>query len=229
MKIANPFKRLNKFELCLWLVSMLVIAVSYLFSSAQGLLATIASLFGVTALIFIAKGMVAGQFFIMAFAILYGIVSFDARYYGEMITYIGMSLPMAVVSTVSWIKHPHKDSNRVEIAKMTVKKVVLLIIITIIVTIAFFFILRALSTARLYISTLSIATSFIAASFTFLRSPYYAVAYAVNDIVLIVLWSIASFNDISNLSLVFCFIMFLINDIYGFYSWKKMQKEQDDI
>lgn len=226
MKIANPFKRLNKFELCLWLSSMVVIAVSSLLGGKQGLIATIASLLGVTALIFIAKGMVTGQFFIIAFALLYGIVSFKAKYYGEAITYVGMSLPMAVVSTVSWLKHPHKDSDRVEVANMTAKKLALIMVATVFVTTVFFFVLKALGNASIYISTLSIATSFIAASFTFLRSPYYAAAYAVNDVVLIVLWSIASFKEISNLSLVFCFIMFFINDLYGFYNWKKMQKEQ---
>ena len=226
MKFNNPFKELNKFELILWLSSVFVISVSSLFGGSQGLVATIASLLGVTALIFIAKGMLVGQFFIMAFAILYGIVSFSARYYGEAITYVGMSLPMAVISTVSWIRHPHKDSNRVEVASMTPKKLVLILAATIVVTTIFFFVLKAVGNASLYISTLSIATSFIAASFTFLRSPYYAAAYAVNDIVLIVLWIIASFKDISNISMIFCFIMFLINDAYGFYSWKKMQKEQ---
>lgn len=224
--MKNPFKRLNKFELCLWLSSMVVIAVSSLLGGKQGLIATIASLLGVTALIFIAKGMVTGQFFIIAFALLYGIVSFKAKYYGEAITYVGMSLPMAVVSTVSWLKHPHKDSDRVEVANMTAKKLALIMVATVFVTTVFFFVLKALGNASIYISTLSIATSFIAASFTFLRSPYYAAAYAVNDVVLIVLWSIASFKEISNLSLVFCFIMFFINDLYGFYNWKKMQKEQ---
>lgn len=224
--MKNPFKSLNNFELCLWLSSVIVISISSLLGGGRGFLATLASLLGVTALIFIAKGMVVGQFFIIAFAIIYGIVSLKARYYGEMITYVGMSLPMAVISTISWIKHPHKDSDRVEVANMTAKKIVLILVAAIFVTAAFFFILKALGNASLYISTLSVATSFIAASFTFLRSPYYAAAYAVNDIVLIVLWTIASFREISNLSLVFCFIMFFINDLYGFYNWKKMQKEQ---
>ncbi|MBQ5911347.1 MAG: nicotinamide mononucleotide transporter [Clostridia bacterium] len=228
MKFKNPFKSLSKFEMGLWLSSVIVIAVSSVVGGQSGLLATVASLLGVTALIFIAKGMLAGQFFIIVFAILYGIVSLEAKYYGEMITYVGMSLPMAVVSTVSWIRHPHKDSDRVEVAFMTAKKTLAIILATAVVTVLFFFILRALGNASLYISTLSIATSFIAASLTFFRSPYYALAYAVNDVVLIALWVIASIKDISNLSMVFCFVMFLLNDIYGFYNWKKMQKEQEE-
>ena len=224
--VKNPFKTLTKFELFLWLTSVLVISVSSLFGGQQGFLATISSLLGVTALIFISKGMGVGQFFIIAFALLYGIASCQVKYYGEMITYVGMSLPMAVVSAVSWLRHPHKDSDRVEIAKMTPCKTAVMITATVLVTVAFYFILEALDTARLLISTLSVSTSFVAASFTFFRSPYYAAAYAVNDIVLIVLWTIACFEDISNLSLVLCFVMFLFNDIYGFYNWKKMQKQQ---
>ena len=224
--MKNPFKSLNRFELCLWTVSMLVIAVSSLFSSTGGVVQTITSLLGVTGLIFIAKGMLTGQLFMIVFCILYGIISLFARYYGEAITYVGMSLPMAIVGTVSWIRHPHKDSDRVEIAKLTKWQILFIAISTVVVTTAFYFILGALDTAKLMVSTVSVATSFIAASLTYFRSPYYAAAYAVNDIVLIVLWIAASIKDISNLSMIFCFVMFLANDLYGFYNWKKMQKQQ---
>ena len=225
-KLKNPFKALSRFELCLWTVSMLVISISSFFSQSGGIFATITSLLGVTGLIFIAKGMLTGQFFMIAFCILYGIISLFARYYGEAITYVGMSLPMAIVSTISWIKHPHAGSDRVEIARLTKKQILFIAVSTVVVTTVFYFILDALDTAKLIASTLSIATSFVAASLTYFRSPYYAAAYAVNDIVLIVLWVAASIKDISNLSMIFCFVMFLVNDLYGFYNWKKMQNEE---
>ncbi len=61
---------------------------------------------------------------------------------------------------------------------------------------------------------------------TFLRSPYYAIGYSANDVVLIILWILAAFTDISCLPMVACFVMFLFNDLYGFYNWRKMQKRQ---
>ena len=97
---------------------------------------------------------------------------------------------------------------------------------TAVVTVAFYFILGALDTPRLIVSTISVATSFAAVTFTYFRSPYYALAYAFNDAVLIVLWTFASFSDTSYIPMVMCFVMFLVNDSYGFYNWKKMQKEQ---
>lgn len=222
----NPFKRLNRFEWVLWGISVLVILISSLFTGLEGVLSGIASLVGVTALIFVAKGMVTGQVLCIIFALMYGTISIFFRYYGETATYIGMSLPMAVASLISWLRHPFKESDEVKIEYLSQKKIVIVILSSLGATVIFFFILKWLKTANLIFSTLSITTSWAACALTFLRSPYYALAYAANDIVLIVLWVSAAFTDISCLSMVFCFIMFFANDIYGFYNWKKMQKRQ---
>jgi nicotinamide mononucleotide transporter PnuC len=226
MKFIDAFKRLTKFEMGLWLCSMSVIIVSSFFSGTEGIISGLVSLIGVTALIFIAKGMITGQVLCIIFALFYGIISLFFKYYGETITYIGMSLPMAVVSLISWIKHPYKDTETVEIDRLSNKKIVAVIFTDVLVTLFFYFILKALGTANLIWSTISITTSWAAAMLTFLRSPYYALAYAANDIVLIVLWITAAIKDISCLPMVFCFIMFLANDLYGFYNWKRMQKLQ---
>lgn len=90
----------------------------------------------------------------------------------------------------------------------------------------FYFVLSAFNTANIAFSTLSVTTSFIAVYLTFRRSPYYAIGYAANDIVLIILWTLATLEDISCLSVVVCFIVFLVNDVYGFISWRKIEKRQ---
>ena len=59
-----------------------------------------------------------------------------------------------------------------------------------------------------------------------IRDSYYAIAYAANDIILIVLWTLATFTDASYLSVMICFVMFLANDIYGFINWRKMRLRQ---
>ncbi len=99
-------------------------------------------------------------------------------------------------------------------------------ILTAAVTVIFFFILKAFGTANLIPSTLSVTTSFLAVYLTFRRSSYFALAYAANDIVLIVLWVLASISDMKYLSVTVCFIAFLVNDIYGFINWRRMKKRQ---
>ena len=134
---------------------------------------------------------------------------------------------MAIMALISWIRHPYRDTAEVEVAVLSRGKIVSLAVLTTGVTILFYFILGALGTASLLVSTLSVTTSFVAASLTYLRSPYYALAYSANDIVLIVLWVIAAGQDPSYVSMAMCFVMFLINDIYGFVNWKRMKKRQE--
>ncbi len=226
MKISEYIRSLTKFEKGLWLVSVLVISVSFLVSGGSDFLSLTASLIGVTSLIFIAKGYIIGQVLMVVFSVFYGIISFFFSYYGEMITYLGMTTPMAVMSMISWIKHPYKKTKEVEVAKVTRGQIAVMLALTVVATGVFYFILRALGNVSLVISTVSVTTSFIAAYLTFLRSEFYALGYAANDVVLIVLWIIAAASDISCLPMVLCFVMFLFNDLYGFYSWRKMRKRQ---
>jgi nicotinamide riboside transporter PnuC len=104
-----------------------------------------------------------------------------------------------------------------------------MLILAVAVTTVFYFILGALGTARLLFSTLSVTTSFIAAWLTMLRSPLYAVGYAANDLVLIVLWVIAAVKDPSSLPMVACFLAFFLNDSYGFINWRRMERRQAEL
>jgi len=223
-KLLNYF---TKFELVLWISSVLFITASFILFDNGNYLTLVASLVGATALIFNAKGNPFGQFLFIIFGLLYGIISYSYAYYGEMITYMGMTVPMAFVALASWLRNPYKNRrSEVKISQITLKECIILIPVTIVVTLLFYYILKVFGTANILPSTISITTSFVAVYLTYRRSPYFAIAYALNDIVLIVLWLLATFNDTSYFSVIICFIMFLFNDLYTFANWKKMQKRQ---
>ena len=219
----------TKFEIILWSFSILSIIISFMVFDRSNYLTLCASLIGVTSLIFCAKGNPVGQVLMIIFSIIYGIISYLFSYYGEMITYLGMTLPMCVFALVSWLKNPYKDNkSEVAVAKLKKKDIPLIIISALAVSIAFYFILKNFNTANLLPSTFSVTTSFIAAFLTYKRSPFFALAYATNDIVLIVLWILATKEDISYISVIICFVVFLFNDLYGFSNWLRMQKRQQN-
>lgn len=214
------------FEIALYLCSIMIITISFFAFHNDQYLYLVGSLIGATSLIFLAKGHFFGQIFMIAFALFYGYVSYSYRYYGEMITYIGMTLPMAISSLISWLKHPF-NHNEVKVNQPKRIHYLIVSIISIIVTLIFYFILNALKTNNLIISTLSVLTSFLAASLTFLRSRFYALGYVLNDIVLIVLWIMATIENFTYLPMVICFVAFLVNDFYGFINWTRMLKKQE--
>ena len=214
-------------ELILWGVSSALILISFLLFDRVNTMTLAASLIGTTSLIFNAKGNPIGQALMILFSLLYGVISYTFSYFGEMITYLGMTGPMALFALISWLRNPY-NGNHAEVAvnRLENKELALMYALTAGVTFGFYFILDHFGTANMLPSTLSVTTSFAAVYLTFRRSPYFALAYAANDVVLIVLWSMAAKEDISYLSVIICFVMFLVNDLYGFVSWKRMERRQ---
>lgn len=194
-----------------------------------GYLTLAASLVGVTSLIFAAKGNPAGQALMVVFSLLYGIISYTFSYYGEMLTYLGMTLPMSVSALISWLKNPYGDKHsEVRVGGVGRRELPFMLLSTVVVTAVFGLALAYFKTPNLLPSTISVTTSWLAVYLTFRRSPYYALAYAANDIVLITLWSLASAEDARYIPVVVCFSAFFLCDGYGFISWRRMRQRQRD-
>lgn len=224
--MSNPFENFTKKEWLLWIVSVVIVTASNLLSKDISVLNLSAALIGVTSLVFAALGNAWSQLLMIVFSCLYGIISWQFKYWGEMITYLGMTLPMAVFSMISWIKNPSENKNEVEIQKLDKYKITAVFVSSIFITGIFCFILYRLNTPNMLFSTISIWTSFVAAALTMLRSPYYAMGYAANDLVLIVLWVYASMQDTTYFTVAVNFAIFFLNDIYGFINWKKREKSR---
>lgn len=221
------FKSITVAEWLIWGISVISVIVCFFVFKNSQYLYLIGALIGATALIFVSKGNPAGQVLTIVFSVFYGIISYSFRYYGEMITYLGMSAPIAVWALISWLKNPYKgNKSEVKVNSVSKKEWLMLLFAAVAITATFYFILQALNTANLLISTISVFTSFLAAYLTARRSRFYAIGYALNDIVLIVMWSMASYENITYLPMVICFISFLVTDSYGFINWSVMNKKQ---
>lgn len=228
MNLWQSIQNLSKFEKMLWLFSLLAVSIGFSFASPYDWLTLSASFVGLTSLIFTAKGDVWGQILGIVFSLIYAIISYHLRYYGEMITYLGMTAPINAFSVYTWLKNPYAE-HEVKVNQLDKKEYTVLLLVAVLVTILFYFILKAFGTANLEISTISVFTSFVASVLMLFRSPYYALAFAANDIILVLLWGLAALEQISYLPMVICFAIFLLNDVYGFISWNKIKKRQKEM
>ena len=226
-KPRNPFKNLTKFEWALWICSLAAVIISF-FAARNTDYATLAvSLIGVTSLIFAAKGDAFGLMVMVLFSCVYAFVSFGFGYYGEMIIYLCMQLPVCITSLVSWLNHPAKQGGgEAKVGRLPPVYGLIMCIAAAAVTCAFYFILHAFNTANLIVSTLSVGTSFIALYLMVFRVPAYAAAFMLNDIILIILWSFACAKSLNYVPMVVCFSVFFINDLYSFISWTRRKKRQ---
>jgi len=226
-RLRSILRYFSPFEWSLLGGSITVILTVSALSRATSPLSLVASLIGATALVFLAKGNVTGQILTVVFSILYGIISYGQAYYGEMITYLGMTMPIALWSVIVWLRHPFAGRRaEVEICRLKPRQYLVAVLLGVTVTVPFYFLLRALGTARLLLSTVSVFTSLEAVWLSLKRSPAYALGYAANDVVLILLWLLAARESPEALGMVVCFLAFLVSDLYGFFNWQRMERAQ---
>ena len=223
-KVSGYFTR---GELILWCSSVTLIIASFFAFGGNGALTLAASLVGVTSILFNAKGNPFGQLLMIVFSLLYVVISYTFAYYGEMITYLGMTMPMAAFSLAAWLRHPHEGRrSEVKVSSVSGRETVFMLLASAAVTFGFYFILKYFHTANIIPSTVSVTTSFLAVYLTFRRSPYFNLAYAANDVVLIILWTLASLDESRYISVTVCFAAFLMNNLYGFINWRRIKARQ---
>ena len=119
-KFKGLIKYLTVTEWLIWSLSVTAIITVFIIFGG-GLLSFIASLIGVTSLILCAKGNPIGQVLMIVFSSLYGIISLSCSYYGELATYVFMTMPMSVYALVCWLKNPY-ENNKSEVRVISIGK-----------------------------------------------------------------------------------------------------------
>ena len=156
----------------------------------------------------------------------YAFVSYSNSYYGEVIIAMCCTLPLMVIGLVNWLKH-QDSTNTVIIKEITKKELIIVLISQVVLFYGYYSLLKFFNTNNLLVSTFSVIASVIATYLTARRSEHGFVGFIINDIILIVLWSIPVINGNTNIiPVLLCPTLLLINDIYGVYNWKKIKNKQ---
>lgn len=222
----NILKDWSKFEKILLFGNIIVVSTVGIIFKAD-LLTTACSIIGINTALLLAKGKNLGQLLGILITLLYSILSFKNKYYGEVLIYVFLMLPMFVVGTFSWIKHQNKKTNSVEINNIKAKEWIIVSIIFIGVFIGIYYVLKAFNTNELIVSTASVLASLFAVYLQVRRSKYSFSFYIVNDIILFILWGTPVFKgNYTLIPMLLDPVFNFINDLYGFYYWRKTEKIQ---
>lgn len=230
MEKIKKQKTWTLFEILFLSISITLVVGCFIFTGDRNYFSLLCSVLGIIAVLTVSKGLIWAPYINVVFNTCYAILSFTQGFYGEFIISILLMNAIYIMSIVSWLKNKGKENDKVvEVNKLSKKEYLCIALATIVATVAFYFILKALDTKELIVSTLSLIGSGVAAYLMFRRCSYYALGYIFNDIVLIIMWSlnIAS-NGLGYLPTVIGFVVFLVNDTYGFIHWKKEEKKQAD-
>lgn len=218
----------TKFEITLLVISLISVGITGIICNSS-LLTIICSIAGILCALTQAKGKVISQFIGLLIVVLYSILSFQNKFYGEVIIYVFIMFPLFISGIISWIKNLNKETNTVNENKLYKKEWILLTIISIVLFVLLYYLLKYFNTSQLLVSTLSLVTSLFATYLVSRRSKYGFLFYIGNDIILFILWGgqVVKGNFALIPILVNPIINF-INDSYAWKSWNKREKREEN-
>lgn len=224
--IKKYFKDWNLYEK-LYLLIGITTAIIVTIVSKSSIISMLYVITYITNALLASKGKIECYIFGFIGIIFYGYLSFQQKYYGELIILLFMSIPVMIMGVISWFRN--KNDETIIINTLSKKEITLVILSQAIMFWLYYFILKIFNTNMLIISTLSIIMSLLALYFESRRSELAFYFYILNDIVGITLWIMPILNgEKAIFSVIFGPILLFINDIYGVYNWKRLKKKQKE-
>lgn len=221
----NLLKDWNKFEKTLLFVSIILISISGIINKSE-ILTIVTSFFMIICALTQAKGKIISQFIGVIAIILYSVIAFRNKYYGEVIIYVLVLLPMYIVGIYSWITNKNEATNTVNQNDLSKKEWITLAILDVLLFGILYFILEYFNTNQLIVSTLSMLASLMANYLIVRRNKYSFLFYIINDLILVILWGIPVLQgDFKLIPILIDPVLLLINDSYGWKNWNKNEKE----
>ena len=224
--IKKYFKDWKLFEKIILSLSLLIILiVGIIFKSDFFTLFT--ALTAVSTTMLLAKGKKEAYILYLICILLYIYVSYSNRYFGEVILYIFLILPMCISSLITWIRHPNKETNTVEVNLITKKERSIVYLLILPLSFCLYYLLRAFNTNELLVSVFTFICSLLANYYQIRRNKMSFYFYIIEDVSLLILWIIPIINgNLSLLPLIINSTFNLISDSYGIYNWKKLEEKQ---
>lgn len=220
------FKDWTKFEIKFLIIGLILSILSAVIFHGKLVEVLYTSTYFITALL-MSKGKVESYGISFVSVFFYAIVSYNQGYYGELIITIFLTLPLAIVGIISWIRNQDIDKGVIIVNTLSKKEIYLVILSQIFLFSVYYSMLKAFQTELLMLSTISLITSVLAAYFEARRSEMAMFCYAANDFTIILLWLVPIINgQISLITVLVGPLLLLVNDFYGVYNWSKIKKEQ---
>jgi len=220
--MKKTFSNIKVYEFVLMAIFILsVIVVGAICSSP--IIVIINSLISIISVFLITKGNYLGNVLQIVYSLIYSYIAFINQYYGEVIFFILVNLPIYICSTIFWLKNRNVETNEIRINTIKLKEYLLLFIVGVVGYVVLFFLLKSLNTANIYLGTLSLIIGSIAGYLSMRRCEYNFIVYILLNVIGIMLWFSVVISDISNLPTMLIYIINLFMNISGIINWKRLK------
>lgn len=217
---------LKKYSLGWYIYStiVLVIALAACIYQNNSLIVVITTISGIIYVLLNAKVNKYGFVFGIINILLYGIILLNQKIYGGAIYNIVYGFPMLVYGYIIY----SRDEKKKQIGIKTIDSKVrtwAIVILTIVIAITAY-VLSLLNSNLVIIDSITII---LGASGIYLASNKYKeqwIVWIIANTMNTIMWTILTIKNIENLPILVMWLVCLVNSIYGFFHWNKLNKEK---
>lgn len=213
---------------CMWEIVWLTVACSgililsiYWNDSAMGI---VSATTGVACVVCTGKGKLSAYIFGLVNTVLYAIIAFQAKYYGEVMLNALYYFPMQFYGIYVWSKHMDNKTHEVIKRHMSTKGRGLLGMIVIVATVAYGFALKALGGALPFVDALSTVISVVAMIVSIKMYMEQWVLWVIVNVVTVVMWVVAFVNGNESIATLIMWIIYLANAVIMHFKWAREAK-----
>jgi len=218
--IKNEFKGWKKIEV-FWLLLASIIITGLSIYWRDTLMGIISATTGVICVICTGKGKLSAYFFGLINCVLYAIISYKARLYGETMLNLVYYVPMQFIGFYVWNKNMNNSTYEVNKIHMTNKNRIKWLIIMILSTILYGYILKYLGDAMPFVDSFTTMSSVIAMIVSVKMYSEQWWIWILVDVFSVYMWWINFSMGSENLATLLMWMVYLLNAIIMCIKWEK--------
>lgn len=218
--------KFNLFEK-LYVIFGLLITYVIAYLTKTSIISTVCSTCSIFNAVLMAKGCIWSYFFALVESITYIILSFNLRYYSEVVVNLFGLLPLTIYGLISWLKNQNEKTNAVNINTLSKKEVIIVIMSQVIMSFGYYQLLKYFNNDMLIVSTINLAFTILGVYFASRSSIMTYVIYIINCITKSLLWIAPILNgNFESITVFISCLLYLVCDVYGLYNWTRLKKIQ---
>lgn len=227
-KLSQSYREWNLFEK-IWLIAFTIVNIYLFFAWGDTLIGLTASLTGMLCVVLTAKGKISSFYFGLINIFTYSYVAYKSAYYGDVMLNLIYFLPMTFFGIYFWKKNLKKDKliKTVIVKSLSWKNKAYWLIVSLVVVFFYGLFLKWLNGTLPFVDSVTTVFSIVATILLTKRYTDQWFYWIMVDIWSVIMWIYIFIRDGNDISILIMWSAFLVNALYGYYNWMKMEKIQN--
>ncbi len=210
-----------------WMIVANLVILGVSIYQGDTVLSIAAAITGVICVILCGLGKVSNYFFGTINIILYAIVAFKAKYYGDVMLNVLFYLPTNIVGWILWEKNVNEESNTVYKKRMSIPQSIIVLGLSVAAVFGYSYFLKLLGGNLPLVDSMSTVFSIVAQILMIRRFAEQWVIWILVDVVSVIMWFVALFNEGASIAMLLMWSIYLGNAVIMFVKWYKDTKKLD--